>query len=64
MTTTKKENEEFANQLANFRKSQHLTLSQAGEMLHVSAAYMSQLERNIVRPSLKLRKRLERWLLS
>ncbi len=64
MTTTKKENEEFAKQLANFRKSQHLTLSQAGEMLHVSAAYMSQLERNIVRPSLKLRKRLERWLLS
>lgn len=64
VSTTKKDNEEFANQLAAFRKSQHLTLSQAGEMVHVSAAYLSQLERNIVRPSLKLRKRLERWLLS
>lgn len=64
VSTTKKDNEEFAQQLAIFRKSQHLTLAQAGEMVHVSAAYMSQLERNIVRPSVKLRKRLERWILS
>lgn len=60
----KKDNADFANQLAAFRKKRQLTLAQVGEMLHLSAAYVSQLERNLANPSPKVRKRLERWFVS